>query len=32
MMNDFQNLMARRNAYLTIPEAAEFLRVSQRTL
>ena len=32
MMQELQTLTTRRSAYLTIPEAADLLRVSQRTL
>ena len=32
MKNDLKNMPTRRSEYLTIPEAAEMLRVSQRSL
>ena len=32
MKNDVKNMPTRRSEYLTIPEAAELLRVSQRSL
>lgn len=32
MINELQTMTNRRSAYLTLPEAAELLRVSQRTL
>jgi excisionase family DNA binding protein len=32
MIQELGTMTTRRNAYLTIPEAAELLRVSQRTL